>query len=166
MKDSLIETIKMICEIFNKHSMEYLIVGGTSVAFHGYFRMSITPHGEITDKPDLDFWYNPTYSNYFHLLDTLEELGQDMTRYKEEQTPNPKESFFRYTFEDFTLDLLPKLGSELDFTSCYKKREMIEVERIQISFLCLEDLIKDKEASNRPKDIEDIEQLKKIRNNE
>jgi hypothetical protein len=54
--------------------------------------------GKIAEKPDLDFWYNPTYDNYFKLLNALEELGQDVTRFKDEQTPNPKKSFFRYEF--------------------------------------------------------------------
>lgn len=88
-----------------------------------------------------------------------------MTRVKEEKAPNPKKSFFRYDFEKFTLDLLPKLDSGLEFRSSFQAREITEIEQVQIPFLCFEDLIKDKEFNNRPKDVEDIEQLKKIRNN-
>ena len=38
---------------------------------------------EIFNKPDLDFWYNPTYENYFNLLKALEELGIDLIEDKE-----------------------------------------------------------------------------------
>jgi hypothetical protein len=50
------------------HSVEYLVVGGTAVALHGYFRQSHDPSGQLMEKHDLDFWYNPTYDNYFKLL--------------------------------------------------------------------------------------------------
>ena len=55
-----------------------MIVGGIAVALHGHFRQSIKLAGIATDKPDLDFWYNPTYENYFNLLNALEDLGQDV----------------------------------------------------------------------------------------
>jgi len=102
-----------------------MIVGGTAVALHGYFRYSLNQAGIITDKPDLDFWYNPTYDNYFKLLNALEELGQDITEFKEEQAPNPKKSFFKYEFEEFTLDLLPELKAPLKFRLSFEKKEIV-----------------------------------------
>lgn len=165
MNDNLVNSVKMVCEVFNKHSIDYIMVGGTAVAFNGYFRMSFVSDGKVAEKLDLDFWYNPSYSNYFKLIKALEELGRDMTRVKEEQAPNPKKSFFKYEFEKFTLDLLPKMDSGLDYRTSFDKREVIVFDDIQVSFLCLEDVIKDKEFHKRPKDIEDIEQLKKIKDN-
>ncbi|WP_338762094.1 hypothetical protein WAF17_16895 [Bernardetia sp. ABR2-2B] len=163
MKNNLVEILKKVCEIFNRHSIDYILVGGTAVALNGYFRMSFLADGKVASKLDLDFWYNPSYSNYFKLLNALEDLGRDMTRAKEEQAPNPKKSFFRYEFEEFTLDLLPKMDSRLDFRSSFDKKEVTIFDDVQVSFLCLEDVIKDKEFHNRPKDREDIEQLKKIK---
>lgn len=60
------------------HSVEYLIVGGTAVAFHGYDRLSKDLSGQTMEKLDLDFWYNPTYDNYFRLL---EDLGEDVAEF-------------------------------------------------------------------------------------
>lgn len=108
MNDKLVGSILAVCSALNKHSIEYLTVGGTAVALHGYYRLSMNPVGEVAEKPDVDFWYNPTYRNYFNLLGALEELGQDVRAYKEEQSPNPRKSFFKYEFEQFTLDLLPE----------------------------------------------------------
>ena len=87
-----------------------MVVGGAAVALHGYFRHSINLAGMVAGKPDLDFWYNPTYGNYFKLLDALDYLGQDITRYRKEKLPNPKKNF-KYEFENFTLDLLFKHAS-------------------------------------------------------
>ena len=44
-----------------------MIVGGTAVALNGYFRYSKNISGEISDKPDIDIWYNPAKS-YFEVL--------------------------------------------------------------------------------------------------
>ena len=135
----------------------------TAVALHGYFRRSINLDGVVTDKPDLDFWYNPTYTNYFNLLNALEELGQDVAEFKKEQAPNPKKSFFRYDFEKFNLDLLPELKAQLKFRDSFLRKEVVSLSEIDIPFISYDDLILDKEANGRPKDITDVEHLKSKR---
>jgi hypothetical protein len=159
MESSLTDSILTVCKTLNKFSVEYMIVGGTAVALHGYYRHSITEAGEIAEKPDLDFWYNPTYDNYFKLLNALEELGQDVAEFKDEQTPNPKKSFFRYDLEKFTLDFLPELKAALKFRQSFNKRESVTLSETEIPFISYEDLISDKKANARSKDIADIEQL-------
>jgi hypothetical protein len=69
MNSSLTESILKVCKILNAHSVEYMIVGGTAVALHGFFRQSLSVSGEPAEKHDLDFWYNSTYDNYFKLID-------------------------------------------------------------------------------------------------
>ena len=103
--------------------MEYLTVGGTAVALHGFYRLSTNPAGAVADKPDLDFWYNPTYGNYYALLRALEALGQDVRTFQQEQVPTLRNSFFKYELKDFTLDLLPELKAALPFGPSYRNRE-------------------------------------------
>ncbi len=75
MESDLAAYVLRVCEILNKHAIEYMIVGGVAMALHGYYRKSIAPDGTQTDKPDIDIWYNPSYGNYFQvLLDALEAL--------------------------------------------------------------------------------------------
>ena len=159
MESGLTDSILRVCETLNKFSVEYIIVGGTAVALHGYYRHSVNAVGEIAEKPDLDLWYNPTYDNYFKLLNVLEDLGQDVTKFKEEQTPDPKRSFFRYEFEKYTLDLLPELKASLKFRSAFIRRETVAFNGVDIPFINYEDLILDKKANARSKDITDLEQL-------
>jgi predicted nucleotidyltransferase len=159
MESSLTDSILTVCRTLNKFSVEYIIVGGTAVALHGYYRHSRNVAGELAEKPDLDFWYNPTYENYFKLLNALGDLGQDVAKFKEEQTPNPQRSFFRYEFEKFTLDFLPELKASLKFRLSFSRREIVTLNGIEIPFISYEDLISDKKANARSKDITDIEQL-------
>jgi hypothetical protein len=160
MTNNLSQNILSVCEILNKQNVEYLIVGGIAVALHGYFRRSINAWGIFTDKPDLDFWYNPTYENYYKLLNALTDLGQDVQEFKNEQTPKPRKSFFKFERDDFTLDFLPELKAPLKFRSSYENKATANLNGVDINFIGFNDLLLDKEATARPKDLNDIEQLK------
>ncbi|RRB04699.1 hypothetical protein [Larkinella rosea] len=120
-----------IFEIFKRNKVEYMVVGGFAVSYYGDYRKSINQEGKIVDKPDLDFWYNPSYVNYYRLLDALQELGRDVTKFKEEASPDPKRSVFKYEFEDYTLDLLPIIKAPLKFSKAYARRKVIESNGIE-----------------------------------
>jgi uncharacterized protein (DUF1330 family) len=75
MKDNLRDSLLTVCKLLEKYGLQYILVGGTAVALNGYYRLSINIAGELTDKPDIDVWYNPTYENYFNILKVMEELG-------------------------------------------------------------------------------------------
>jgi len=163
MEENLKRSLLTVCRLLEKYKVDYIIIGGAAVALTGYYRHSIDIAGELTEKPDIDLWYNPTYKNYFKILNVMEDLGQDITEFKEEKNPNPRKSFFKLHFEDFTLDMLPELKAELKFIEAFKRKESVQFEGTQIHFMSYIDLIEDKKATARKKDLNDIEQLKKIR---
>jgi hypothetical protein len=107
MKPSILENLQGVCQILNEHAVEYLTIGGAAVTLHGYERLSKDSSGRDTEVDDLDFWYNPTYDNYFRLLNALEKLGQDVSGFKDEKAPDPKRSFFRLERPQYPLDFLP-----------------------------------------------------------
>lgn len=150
-----------IFEIFNKNEIEYLVIGGMAVSYYGEYRKSVTKSGQLVDKPDIDLWYNPSYENYFRLLNALEELGSDVTRYRTERTPDPRRSNFQFEFEDYTLDALPVIKTSVRFWQAYARRKVIERNGVQIPFISLQDLIDEKQALGREKDIADIENLRR-----
>ncbi|MEZ0538380.1 hypothetical protein [Fibrella arboris] len=150
-----------VFDTFNKKLVSYLIVGGTAVSFYGQYRRSITSSGEVVDKPDIDIWYNPTYTNYYNLLNALRALGQDVIRYQEETTPDPKSAFFKYELDDYTLDLIPRLHAPLKFSDCFSRRTIATAARIELPFISLADLLTDKRSLGRAKDLSDIENLRR-----
>ena len=164
MNSNLIESISRVCKILTKHSVQYLIVGGASVAFYGYYRLSTAPTGLPAEKYDFDFWYNPSYGNYFNLLNALEELGQDVSEFKKEQTPDPYKSFFRFELEIATIDFLPSVPGLSKFSNSYKNKEVVNIQEVEINIISYDDLIISKKANARQKDIEDINQLDLKRN--
>jgi hypothetical protein len=162
MENNLLAYVKIVCGVLNKNTVEYLIVGGTAVAFYGYSRVSKTNNGQPLGKYDLDFWYNPNYSNYYKLLNALVELGVDISGIKND-SPNPKTSFFRYDFEEFKIDFLPEIKGLNNFNTSYSKSVHRNIQGVDIYFISIDDLIVSKEVDSRPKDIEDIVKLKQKR---
>lgn len=162
MKDKL-NNILFICDILNKNEVEYLLIGGAAVFLHGYFRYSTNLAGELIEKQDIDVLYNPSYKNYYNLLNALKALGQDVSTFEAEQTPNPKKSFFVFEYENFTLDFLPELNNSEKFSDLFQKRELRNINNIDVSILKYEDLIFSKKLLARPKDLIDIEELEKIK---
>lgn len=163
MESNLKKGLLTVCKLFEKYNVQYMMVGGAAVALNGYYRHSINTDGELTDKPDIDIWYNPTYNNYYNVLKVIEDLGEDISEFRDEKTPKPKESFFKLIFADFTFDILPLIKADIKFVDADERKETVELEKTKIHFMNFYDLIKDKEATARKKDIEDIEQLKKNR---
>ena len=166
MDNNLKNSLLKVCTLLEKHNVQYILIGGTAVALNGYYRHSINIAGELTEKPDIDIWYNPTYGNYFKILNVMEELGQDITEFRKEQSPNPRKSFFKLDFEEFTLDILPEIKATIKFIEANKRKETFELKETQIHFMNYFDLIEDKKATARKKDLDDIIELKKIKGEE
>lgn len=163
MEPTLIEEILKVCKVLNNKNVQYLIVGGTAVAYHGYFRWSQDSSGAPAELFDLDIWYNPTYENYFNLLHALSDLEQDVSEFLNEQTPNPKKSYFKFRLEKFTLDFLPNLKVNREFRKAYDKKEITTIKGIDLYFIGIDELLDDKAANSRPKDLADIRHLKSIK---
>jgi hypothetical protein len=159
MKLSILENLQHVCQILNEHAVEYLTIGGAAVNLHGHERLSKDSSGRDTEVDDLDFWYNPTYDNYFRLLNALEELGQDVSGFREEKAPDPDRSFFRLERPQFTLDFLPSVPGLRRFREAFTVKETTKLGDVEIPFIGYDHLIMNKQALGRPKDQEDIRQL-------
>ncbi len=166
MEEKLLSGLLTVCGLLQKHGVKYLVVGGAAVALNGYFRQSVDATGALVERPDVDIWYDPTYENYFNLLKVMKELGQEVLAFEKEQIPNPHQSFFKLSFSDFTLDLLPQIKANFKFYEAERQKNTVEIEGIPIYSLSIADLIEDKQATARHKDLEDIEMLKKRRDEE
>ena len=163
MDSNVQDNLLVVCRLLEKYKIEYLTVGGTAVAFYGYHRISVSSMGIPSEMPDLDFWYNPTYNNYFNLLKVMGELGYDVSVFIKEKTPNPHKSFFKLNFPTYTIDFLPSLPGLPKFGPSYVKREDVQIEGVSVSFIDFDDLITNKQALLREKDIADISELEKKR---
>jgi len=159
MENSLLKSVLSICKLLNKHGVEYLIVGGTAVGFYGYYRVSTASDGRPLGKHDLDFWYNPTLENYYKLLDAFEDLSVDVSKHRN-GIAVPKQSFFRYEFDEYKTDFLPIIKGLDDFMTSYRRKKIVNLQKVAISIISYEDLLLSKETDSRDKDIDDLNHLR------
>lgn len=163
MEEGLKKILLSACSQLHSSDVRYILVGGTAVALHGCYRHSMGPNGMLASKPDVDLWFEPTYENYFKLLEALAEIGVDVSEFKNEMSPDPMRSFFKLDLEVFTLDALPRINAEIPFGEAFARKETIELDGVPIHYIGYEDLLEDKRNSGRQKDADDIEHLRRQR---
>lgn len=138
-----------LLKLLEDHQVDYMIVGGYAVAWHGYPRFT----------KDLDIFYRRTKGNVHRLKKALVGFG-----FSEADLPDKsfEESGNMVTFgvEPSRVDLLNTIdGVEYD-----DAKENIQRGRygdIEVNFIGVRDLLKNKESTRRTRDKADIEELLK-----
>ena len=141
---------KEFIELLNEHKVKYLIIGGYAVNFHGYPRYT----------KDIDLWLWMTKSNIKKLIKAIKEFGFGSLNLKIDDFMTP-ENIVQLGYEPYRIDLLMEVDG-VDFEECYKRRTEAELDRTEVKFLSLEDLITAKKVSGRLQDLADAEQLEKL----
>ena len=96
-----------------------------------------------------------TEANLNRLLNALSEFGApkvNKDHFKE------KGNVFRMGRSPIKIDVINE-ASGIDIEDCYSRRDVVHIDGIDISLISKEDLIKNKRASGRSKDIADVENL-------
>ena len=144
------ETLVKICSLLNKHHVDYLLIGGVAVVYHGYTRST----------SDLDFWYNPSISNFLNIIKTFKEYGIDVSDL-EKIVFDPEKTFLRFPTEEMNAEFLPKIPGGILFKDAKANAEILKLDNIEIPIIGYEHLIINKSMTNRLKDQSDIEELTK-----
>ena len=137
-------------ELLEKHKVDFLLVGGYAVVLHGYIRST----------GDMDLWIERTNENYQKLKKVYLDFSAPI--FPEEQFSNPIFNVWGIGVEPSKIEILTQVDGLL-FDESYKKRKYFKVDKLQIPYIDFEDLIKNKLASGRYKDLADIEQLNKLK---
>lgn len=140
-----------LIEAFNKHEVEYMLVGGYAVILHGYNRST----------GDLDLWVHTTEANYGKLVKAFNTFGMpvfDMTLQK--FLRNDEYDVFTFGVPPNAIDLITKLKGPM-FTEAYLNSSVYEFEDMEIRVIQYADLLAAKRAAGRHRDLNYIEQLEK-----
>jgi predicted nucleotidyltransferase len=54
-------------------------------------------------------------------------------------------------------------ASGINFEACYKRKKVVRLDGMQVKVISKSDLIKNKTAAKRPKDLADVAELKRIK---
>jgi hypothetical protein len=139
---------KEFIELLNKHSVEYLIIGGYAVALHGYPRYT----------GDLDVWLNPTEENSIKVVSVLSDFGFSSLGINKEDLMQIG-NVIQLGYPPIRIDLLTSIDG-VEFEDSFNKKIKFEIDGIKINLLGKDDLIKNKEKTGRLRDLDDINNLR------
>ncbi|MHC4409929.1 MAG: hypothetical protein ACYS0F_13125 [Planctomycetota bacterium] len=129
--------------------VEYLVVGAYALAAHGLPRAT----------GDIDFWVRPSTANAQRVLEALRKFGAPLGDLTRDDLARPG-TVFQIGVAPRRIDLLTAIDG-VDFESAWCDRESREVDGLSIPVLSRNDLLRNKRATNRPKDLLDAEWLER-----
>ena len=138
---------KEFLKLLNSQRVEYLLVGGYAVGYHGYPRST----------GDMDLWLARSDANAARVIQALAAFGFS------ESSLNPElftteHKVVRFGIPPLRIDLLTSV-SGVEFQACYAQRITDLIDGIPVSVIGLEELKQNKRAGNRAKDLNDLEHL-------
>ena len=144
--ETLPTDFKEFIVLLNKNNVRYIVIGGYAVVYHGYVRST----------NDIDVWIDISEDNIRNLLKALEEFGFSSLKLKKEDfSPN---QITQLGYPPNRIDLITTPAG-IDFDTCYQEKEQVTIDNMTMNIIDLHNLIKTKKASNRTRDLADIEEL-------
>lgn len=128
---------------------EFLIVGAHALAAHGHPRAT----------GDLDIWIRATAGNAALVWKALLAFGAPLDDLSVEDLSVP-DVVFQIGIEPARIDLLTSLTG-LRFEDAWQSRQTFDVEGRALPFLSRADLIRNKSALGRPRDLADLDDLRR-----
>jgi hypothetical protein len=130
--------------VLSEAGAEFLVVGAHALAAHGYPRAT----------GDLDIWVRPTYENAPKVWKAIEQFGAPRRKLRLEDfyTPN---TVFQVGVEPNRIDLLTSI-SGVEFDAAWPNRREAAVDGLKFFVLGRSELLQNKRASGRPKDLADV----------
>ncbi len=141
------EDFKEFLTFLNEERVKYLLIGGYAVGYYGHPRAT----------GDIDVWIAMTEENAAAVVKTLNRFGFTHGEADKDLFLQPG-NIIRMGFPPMRIEILNQIDG-VDFDECYPKRTTGVIEGIHIPIISIEDLLKNKTASGRTKDLADVEAL-------
>ncbi|PYQ04622.1 MAG: hypothetical protein DMF83_17955 [Acidobacteria bacterium] len=141
--------IDALLRSLNARKARYLVIGATAFPVYGYARATL----------DLDLFIEPTEENASRVRAALTDFGYDLTDVSVEELRTKKVLIRQYTLET---DVHPFVKG-ITFEDAWARRVNDQIQGVPVAFASLDDLIRMKEAAGRPKDLEDLRVLRRLR---
>lgn len=133
--------------LLNSHGVEYLLIGGYAVGYYGYPRATA----------DMDVWIAVAPDNAPRVYKALKAFGMDVP----ELTPDlflQENKVIRMGIPPLRIEIITTV-SGVSFAECYARREVAQIEDVSVNLINRQDLKRNKKASGRHKDLDDLEHL-------
>ena len=147
-----------VCQALSDAGVRYAVVGGHAVALHGAVRGTVDVDIALT-------WNKKTLLiaeqvlNDLGLVSRLPVSAEDVFLFRDEYIKNRNLIGWNFYNPD---NLTEQVDVVINYDLKGKKLKRIETAESAINILNIKDLIKMKQASGRPQDIEDVKALEKL----
>jgi hypothetical protein len=139
--------LKEFIALLNSHHVDYIVVGGHAVAFHGHPRYT----------GDIDFFIRATPQNAQRVLEVLDAFGFGDLGITERDLIEPGR-IVQLGHPPNRIDILASI-SGVDFGTAWDTRVPTQMDDQPVSLLGWDELLRNKRAAGRQKDRTDVEKL-------
>ncbi|NCB40449.1 MAG: hypothetical protein EOM80_16945 [Erysipelotrichia bacterium] len=139
---------KEMLQILLEEEVDFIVVGAYALAAHGVPRAT----------GDIDIWIKTDTINAERLIRALKKFGAPVGDITASDFTEP-DIVFQIGVAPRRIDFLTSIDG-VNFADAEKDKLTIKINDIDIPVISLENLIKNKKAASRPKDLLDIESLK------
>jgi hypothetical protein len=139
--------LREFIELLNSARVEYVVVGGHAVAFHGHPRFT----------GDIDFLVRASPENALRIIDVLKRFGFGGTGLVAADF-EAAGRIVQLGRPPNRIDLLTAI-SGVDFDEVWATRIASTLDGIDVAFIGKDALLKNKRASGRAKDLADVEAI-------
>jgi len=138
---------KEFLQLLGSHQVEYLLIGGHAVGYHGYPRATA----------DMDVWIAIHPQNAEKLVAVLKEFGFDVPELSTNLFLKEKQ-IVRMGVPPMKIEILTTI-SGVNFAECHAERTIDVIDGVEVNIISLKHLKVNKKASGRHKDLNDLEHL-------
>lgn len=136
---------------FNAAEVKYLVIGAAAMAVHG----------EIRGTDDFDVWVEPSQENATKVWRALATFGADVSNLTVEELQSD-DLIFQIGVKPLRIDVLTGIDG-VTFAQAWPARIQAEDGPVPFPVISRDDLIKNKRAAGRPKDLADVDTLERLR---
>ena len=145
------DDMKDLITLFEKNSVQYLLVGGFAVNYYGYVRTTM----------DIDILVFPSKENANQIILALKEFGFGATEIPPDYF-SKEGCAIHLGVEPNRIDILTKL-KDISNSQIFNNSQKIQYDGLELNIISKEDLLECKKKSSRLKDLADAEELEKLK---
>jgi hypothetical protein len=143
---------KEMLQFLVDEKVKFLLVGAYAMAVHGYPRATM----------DIDIWVMPDPENAQAVLQALDRFGAPLHELTIEDLQKD-DTIFQIGVAPRRIDIITG-ASGLQFDETLANSSVIDIDGLDVRVPSIDDLIRNKKASGRTKDLADVEALELLKN--
>lgn len=146
------EDYKEMLQSLAEEKAKFLLVGAYAMAAQGYPRATM----------DIDIWVMPSPDNAEAVLRALTRFGTSLDKLTKADLQT-EGTVFQIGVAPRRIDIITS-ASGLHFQEAFDRSIVVDIDNLPVHILALDDLIQNKRASGRTKDLADAEALEALKN--